>query len=90
MVDPPWPCVNSWNGKGTDKGVKRGGFVSDRYDLMTAGQLKRLDMSLLAADQAHCFLWTIQSFLPLGLELLSWWGFKYAFQMVWHKPGGPQ
>lgn len=88
VVDPPWPCHSGW-GK-SNKGVKSHPEVADRYPLMTEREIKRLPIGDLAADTSHLFLWATQRFLPIAFDILPWYGFRYGFTMVWHKPGGPQ
>ena len=81
VIDPPWPAVGGW-GKHSEQG--------NRYDRMTAAEIKRLRVSDLAAEQSHCFLWATHRFLPIAFDILPWYGFQYAFTMVWHKPAGRQ
>ena len=57
---------------------------------MTEAEIKRLRVADLAAEQSHCFLWATHRFLPIAFDILLWYGFQYAFTMVWHKPAGRQ
>ena len=41
-------------------------------------------------DDCHLFCWTTHKHLPLAIDLLHTWGFRYVCAMVWHKPGGFQ
>ena len=81
VIDPPWPAVGGW-GKSASKG--------NRYERMTTAEIKGLRVDGLAAEQAHLFLWATQRFLPMAFDLLPWYGFRYQFTMVWHKPSGHQ
>ena len=87
VIDPPWPCHL---GNQSETGLLATPRVGARYNLMGEREIKRLNINLLAAEDAHLFCWTTQRFLPLAIECLPWWGFKYHFVMVWHKPGGPK
>lgn len=84
VVDPPWPMQK------IEREVAPNQYAFD-YPVMTIediAQLRILDDC--ADDQCHLFLWTTQKFLPDAFYILDCWGFKYVFEMVWHKNGGFQ
>lgn len=82
VIDPPWPM------KKTVLDVRPDQIPELDYPVMLIEQL--LDLRIPAAPNCHLFLWTTQRFLPIALELLKAWGFRYVCIFVWHKPGGPQ
>lgn len=78
-ADPPW------KERGGGK-CKRG---ADRhYPLMSLDDIHRtllLCPELRIAEDAHCWLWVTNNFLPEGLELLRRLGFRYVTNTVWAK-----
>ena len=60
------------------------------YPTMDEAELRAFDVASLAADDCHLFCWATQKHLPLALELMATWGFRYVLLMVWHKAGGFQ
>jgi len=81
VIDPPWPMTKI-------ERDERPNQVDFDYPTMTEYELSKL--SIPAADDCHLWLWTTQKFLPMALELLNSWEFKYVCVFVWHKPGGMQ
>jgi N6-adenosine-specific RNA methylase IME4 len=83
IIDPPWPAEM------IEREV-RPNQIGLEYPIMTEDELAAFDVAKLAAEDCHLFCWATQRFLPLCLELIAGWGFRYVLTMVWHKPGGFQ
>lgn len=76
LADPPW--LERGGGQ-----VKRG---ADRhYPLMSTTEISKLPVHQLAADNAHLYLWVTNNFLPDGLEVMAFWGFRYVTNLAWGK-----
>lgn len=75
--DPPW----SIHQKG-----KLG--ASEHYSLMTDEQILALGQAVneISADDSFCFLWVTAGALPLGIQVLEAWGFRYTNYYFWAKP----
>lgn len=77
-ADPPW------NEQGGGK-IKRG---ADRhYPLMKTKDIIELAYPLrdIIDDNSHLYLWVTNNFLPDGLEVMKFWGFRYITNLVWVK-----
>lgn len=83
VIDPPWPMQKIARDVRPDQ-------VGFDYPTMSIDAIKAFDVGSMAADDCHLYVWTTQRFLPDTFDIMSAWGFKYIFTMVWHKPGGPQ
>lgn len=85
VLDPPWPMAK------IERDVRPNQVAFD-YPTMSEDELRKFGeaMNRMAADDCHLFMWTTQRFLPLALELVSHYGFRYVLTMVWHKAGGYQ
>jgi N6-adenosine-specific RNA methylase IME4/16S rRNA G966 N2-methylase RsmD len=81
VIDPPWPMEKI-------RREVRPNQIGMDYPTMTLEEIATLPIP--AADDCHLFLWCTQKFLPAALDMLERWGFRYLFQMTWHKPGGFQ
>ena len=55
---------------------------------MKDDELHKIPMSEFADDQCQLFLWVTHGTLPLGLELIKSWGFKYHCLLTWDKTKG--
>jgi N6-adenosine-specific RNA methylase IME4/DNA-binding transcriptional regulator YiaG len=86
VVDPPWPM------KKIELDARPDNKIALDYPVMTEAELRSFASSIMAMarDDCHMFMWTTQRFLPLAMELVAVYGFKYVLTMVWHKPGGVQ
>jgi len=76
-ADPPWP----WRDDG------RRGASSHHYASMTLDALAALPVADLARADAHLHLWTTAAHVEAAADLMRAWGFRYASQFVWAKPG---
>jgi N6-adenosine-specific RNA methylase IME4 len=85
VIDLPWPTQK------LERETYPRQVVTD-YPTMTEAELFAFKATIdaKAADRCHLFLWTTQKFLPMALQLVEHFGFRYVLQMVWHKPGGFQ
>jgi N6-adenosine-specific RNA methylase IME4 len=85
VIDPPWPMAK------IERDVRPNQVEFD-YPTMSEDELREFAATIetIAAEDCHVFLWTTQKFLPLSMELIQLYGFRYVFTMVWHKPGGYQ
>lgn len=58
------------------------------YPTMTVEEISEMDITGLAADDAHLYLWTTNGYLPYAFDVIKSWGFKYSTTLVWAKNGG--
>ena len=79
LADPPW----SFSDKGSR--IAPDWKESHLYSTMSAREILDLPVDLLAADSAHCYVWTTDVHLPLALSCLQHWGFVYKKTLVWVK-----
>lgn len=79
LVDPPWETL------GGKKSVKANLDSEDDSGADLLETLKSLPIENLAAPTSHLYLWVPNELLPLGLDLLSSWGFSYKSNLIWYK-----
>lgn len=80
-ADPPW-SYNVWS---TDKTPLKNNMASKYYPTMSIPTLKKLPVGDLVKDGV-LFLWTTFPQLPVALEVMKSWGFKYkTIGFVWIK-----
>lgn len=97
MADPPWPYAQP--GLRASKTHRPKSFDSPtggtsaaaRYPLMSLPDIKSLRVSAVAAENAHLYLWTTNSFMVEAHEVASAWGFVPKTIITWvkHKVGRP-
>ncbi|WP_282857226.1 MT-A70 family methyltransferase [Pseudoclavibacter helvolus] len=77
LADPPWQLQQ----KGTLG-------AANHYDLMTDQRILGMGAALkeMMADNSFCFLWVTTATVPLGIQVLEAWGFKYTSFYFWAKP----
>lgn len=77
LADPPW----SMHQKG-----KFG--AAEHYDLMTDDRILEMGNAIhaVAAENSFCFLWVTTATLPLGIQVLARWGYRYSAFYFWAKP----
>ena len=52
---------------------------------MKTKDIIKLNVSSIAAENAHLYLWVTNSFLSDGLKVMEAWGFKYKTTITWVK-----
>ena len=86
LADPPWRFTNR-TGKVAPEHRRL-----DRYSTMSMDAIKALQISKVAAKNAHLYLWVPNALLTDGLDVMHAWGFRYVSNIVWakrRKDGGP-
>lgn len=76
LADPPWRYEHS---KTSNREIE------NHYPTMSLDEIKALEVSGLATDDAVLFLWTTSPKLAESLEVLASWGFVYRTCWVWVK-----
>jgi len=84
LADPPWPQPMM----GKRKRTKGGGSTEFPYQVMSVAEISALQVGDLAADGCHLWLWTTNSFLREGFDVMKAWGFRYLAPLHWVKPSG--
>ncbi len=77
VADPPW--------RYDDVGIRGG--TARHYEPMALEAISAIDVP--AADDAHLYLWTTNSFLRDAFDIMAAWGFRYLTTLTWHKLGAP-
>lgn len=78
-ADPPWPYGNQGTRAATRKHYKQ-------HNELTVEDICNLPVAGLAAENAHCHLWTTNGFLREAFDVMAAWGFTYKSCFVWVKP----
>lgn len=84
VCDPPWSW-KSWSKTNQTRAAE------NHYALMSDGGIKGLPVADLAAPDCVLFLWSINTMLPLALETMEAWGFRFstvAFTWAKQNPSG--
>jgi N6-adenosine-specific RNA methylase IME4 len=83
-ADPPWDYKGQKQHTGAG-GVSSGGAI-EHYSTLTLGQLKKLPVSEICANDCLLFMWATSPHLDQAIDLLKAWGFKWAtVGFVWNK-----
>ena len=75
LVDPPWDVQQ----------VGRLGAVR-HYQVLPVERIKQLPLGLLAAPDAHLWLWVTNATLRAGYDVMEAWGFVPRSPLTWIKP----
>lgn len=79
MADPPWQFKTR-----SAKGVTKKG-AGGQYDLMTLDDIKRMNVSSLAARDCVLWLWATNPMLPQAFDVMEAWGFTFKTAGHWVK-----
>ena len=83
LADPPWPLEWGYR-KRRPNSQKR----AMPYPTMTLDEIQKLPIRGLADDNCHLWLWTTNTHLKNGFEVMEAWGFKYLAPIIRVKPSG--
>jgi len=78
-ADPPWPYSNQATRASTKNHYKE-------HNELSVEDICNLPIAELAAENAHCHLWTTNGFLREAFDVLEAWGFTYKSFFEWVKP----
>ncbi|GAA3587311.1 hypothetical protein GCM10022198_08590 [Klugiella xanthotipulae] len=83
LADPPWGLHQRRSGK--SKGYAA---AEDHYPVMSDKRILGMGEAIreIAAEQSFCFLWVTAATLPLGIQVLTAWGYRYVNFYFWAKP----
>ena len=76
LADPPW----HYHGRA----VHPRDQILNKYPTMMTQAIATL--TIPAADNAACFMWSTAAHLPDALQVMEAWGFEYKTFAVWVKP----
>ena len=81
VVDPPWPI---------EKILREERPLQDSFDYkpMTLEEIEAFNITDIAADDSHLYLWTTQKHIHNAFHILEVWGFKYQCMLTWVKNVG--
>jgi N6-adenosine-specific RNA methylase IME4 len=86
VADPPWEYENA--NKAGSAFMKDRGWRSVQqlgYSPMSLDAITALSVADLAADDAHLYLWTTNTFLYAAHDIARAWGFKPKTVLTWTK-----
>jgi len=83
VIDPPWK-VNC-NLKNT-KFYRCGKPMP--YKMMSDEELIKFPINDFAEEQCDLFIWATLTKIPIAINLLKEWGFKYHILLTWNKTNG--
>lgn len=85
LADPPWQQGVS-GAYATPKNKRPSALP---YETMSLDAIKALPVRALSDPEGSMlFLWTTNSFLREGFDVMSAWGFRYLAPVHWEKPSG--
>lgn len=84
-ADPPWSYGDKRTGTGKNNPNGAGG-AEKHYRTLSPDQLKLLPVGYLTDENAMLFMWATSPQLPVAIEVMASWGFKYkTVAFVWVK-----
>ena len=85
VADPPWPIGDfpQWSTS------ERDGRVPCPYPTMSTEDIGALPVGKLAADNAHLYVWTINSHVEETYPIARKWGFEPSALLTWCKRPRP-
>lgn len=86
VADPPW-AYKQQVGRILTTARRPDTRPDAQYSRLTVDVLCEWDVSALAADDAHLYLWVTNPILPDVFPIVKAWGFRYQTMLTWHKLG---
>lgn len=82
-ADPPW---NFGNRMYSSNKIDHHRAITRAYPVMKTDEICQLAVKNIIADDAVCFMWTADAFIPDALTVMSAWGFQYkTVAFIWQK-----
>ena len=84
VIDPPW----NLSSVGNNHTLKFRMPTGLPYATMTDKAITNFPIDEFAAEDCGIFMWVTHATLPLGLDILKEWGFRYHCLLTWDKTIG--
>jgi len=83
LCDPPWNFRNRmYSSNKTDHHRE----ITRAYPVMKTSDICLLPVNGITQDNAICFMWVADAFIPDAIEVMTSWGFKYkTVAFIWQK-----
>lgn len=78
-ADPPWHLKRGpmWSKGGTSQPLP--------YPTMTIDEIAALNVSEIAAEDSHLYLWTVNKYIKESFIIVKSWGFTFSCMITWCK-----
>lgn len=83
IIDPPWR-IRGGEHVSDEKTMFNNNKFYLQYNTLSNREIIDIDIGILS-DYGCCFLWAINSQLPLALDCLKRWGYRYVDRITWVK-----
>jgi N6-adenosine-specific RNA methylase IME4 len=83
LADPPWDM--GMTGLYQTRKLRPAKLV---YPTMSLDDIKKMPINDIADEGCHLWLWTTNSHLRAGFDVMDAWGFKYLAPITFVKPSG--
>lgn len=84
VIDPPWLLRAALK-----KMVGKHGYHTNLpYKTMTDEEIRAFQINDFADKECDLFMWTTHTKLPIALDILQAWGFKFHVLLSWDKMSG--
>lgn len=84
VADPPWRYSTA---RIVTTGKQRRAEAMAHYSTMTLDEVCALPVPVIAADDAHLYLWITCPLLFWAKDVVDAWGFEYRTLLTWEKLG---
>ena len=91
-ADPPWKVkagrqLNGYKVRdGTQLFVSKSNNSRDTtFPYMSIEEIRNLNVSRIAANNSHLYMWVINKYLPEAFYIIKSWGFNYSTTITWAK-----
>lgn len=86
LADPPWAFITYSRPKGCVPQRRDDRGAEDHYAVMSADELRDLDVASVAAKDCALFMWVVDSHLKEAIALGEAWGFEFkTIALIWCK-----
>lgn len=82
-ADPPWSFGNRMY---SSNKLDHHRAITRAYPVMKTREICELQVKNIVAEDAICFMWAADAFIPDAIQVMESWGFKYkTVAFIWQK-----
>ena len=82
-ADPPWNFGNRMYSSNKNDHHRE---ITRAYPVLKTLDICKLSIKDITDNNAVCFMWTVDAFIPEAIEVMNAWGFKYkTVAFIWQK-----